>query len=138
MGSVWLPLRNTKPLPAKPVTLPPTRKLLVVQVTDTFVTFAPLTVPLELPSTHSWVGEVGCLAIFTVYAVPSVIAVPNAKEPLNRLFSVWESLSCNERPVPRSPVITPPTLNTPGAGGGGGGFSGGGVLGGGSAGGNSG
>ena len=66
MGNVCVPLRNTNPLPANPVTVPPTRKLLVVHVTETLVTFAPLTVPLSLLTTHSCTGEVGCFAIVTV------------------------------------------------------------------------
>ena len=56
--------RVTPVLPtASPVTVPPTVKALVVQVTVTLVTLAVPIVPVPFATTQCWLGLVGSVAV---------------------------------------------------------------------------
>jgi hypothetical protein len=67
IGRSFAPLfRRTRLAPgASPVTLPPTVKELVTQVTATLATFDPPTVPVAFAIVQTWVGEPGWAATVT-------------------------------------------------------------------------
>ena len=56
---------NTRPLPDRPLTVPPTVKVPVTQVTATVVTLAPATVPLPLETLQVWLGLPGWVLTLT-------------------------------------------------------------------------
>jgi hypothetical protein len=52
-----------------------------VQVTATFVTLPPLTIPSPFLTTHIWLGAVGCEDTVTLYVAPLATGVENVNEP---------------------------------------------------------
>src|SRR5512137_1140121 len=52
--SVCPAIARTSPVPARPLTVPPTRNWLAEQFTTTFVTFAPPIMPAPPPTVHTW------------------------------------------------------------------------------------
>ncbi len=56
---------STRPVPESPLTVPPTVKALVEQVTATLVTFALPTVPEPFVTEQVWLGPVGCVSTLT-------------------------------------------------------------------------
>ena len=64
-GRLSAPLScKTRPLPARPLTVPPIVNELV-QWTTTVVTFAMATVPVPAPTVHDCVGLLGCVRTVT-------------------------------------------------------------------------
>jgi hypothetical protein len=57
-------------VPSSALTVPPTVKLLVVQETLMFVTFALPTIPEPFVTLHVWLGVVGCVSTLAAYAEP--------------------------------------------------------------------
>ena len=47
-------IESTSPVPARPLTVPPTRNWLVEQLTTTFDTLAPPIMPVPPPTVHTW------------------------------------------------------------------------------------
>ncbi len=72
---------NTRPLPARPLTVPPTVKALVRQLTTTVVTFALVMVPIPLVTVHVCTGDDGCTDTVTSYIWPLVTEVANVATP---------------------------------------------------------
>src|SRR5262245_36204936 len=56
---------RTRPAPATPLTVPPTRYVLMLHATDTFVTAAPAIVPEPFATTHVCEGFDGCVLTVT-------------------------------------------------------------------------
>src|SRR3569833_4164629 len=77
---------STNPVPASPLTVPPTVTVAVEEVQDTatFVTFA-VAVPLPLATAH--VCPDGGVATVTAYAAPEFTLVAKVKAPL--LLMAW-------------------------------------------------
>jgi hypothetical protein len=102
---------STNPVPARPVTVPPTVTVAVVQVTCTDVTFA-VAVPDPFATVHVSDGLLGCVPTVTAYAPPLAKAVLNVKA-VEPAATVSESLplSTKTSPVPVRPVIVPPIVN---------------------------
>ena len=83
--------RSASPVPARPLTVPLTRNVLVAHVTATFATLAPITVPAPWLTLHTWMGEgVGWLRTWTEYVVPSRWALEKVNAPfaVTSMFSV--------------------------------------------------
>src|SRR3954466_12629987 len=56
---------STRPLPMRPLTVPPMRYEFVLQLIVTVVTLALTTVPVPPPTLQVWVGPDGCVLIVT-------------------------------------------------------------------------
>ena len=101
-------LRRRRPLPARPVTVPPTVKLSVVQVMATLVTSALVSVPEPLATEQTWLGPVGWAVTVTLKAVPLGIELVKAKlEALAAMrWPGWPAVVM-VRPVPVRPETVP-------------------------------
>ena len=110
-GKVCAPRDSERPLPERPLTVPPTVKVLVVQATATFVTFAPAIVPLPFVTVQVCVGLDGCVPTVTAYAAALARPVGNVKAPLAETGSVCApAFNDNTRPLPDKPLTVPPTV----------------------------
>ena len=58
-------LRSTRPGPASPLTVPPTVKVLVVQLIATLPTLAPPTLPVPPVTKQVWLGALGWVSTVT-------------------------------------------------------------------------
>ena len=65
---------SVSPLPVRPLTLPPTVKELVVQLTVTLLTAAPAMVPVALATLQLWLGELGGALTATEKVAPLATA----------------------------------------------------------------
>jgi hypothetical protein len=57
--TVAAPFERTSPLPARPVTVPPRVKVLVLQLTTTLATSSATTLPVPPLTLQTWAGDVG-------------------------------------------------------------------------------
>src|SRR3569623_2016460 len=67
---------STRPVPVRPVIVPPTVKVLGTHVIATSVMPAAVTVPAPASTVHSCEGDVGCVNTVTAYGAPEGPAVP--------------------------------------------------------------
>src|SRR5579859_6955348 len=108
--TVAAPFCRTTPLPATPVTVPPTVYVLVPQLTTTLVTPEATRVPLLPLTLQVCAGLLGCVPISTSYAL--ALATPVLKVKVvapGAIGSASPPLSVSTRPVPVSPESVPPT-----------------------------
>ena len=100
---------STRPTPASPLTVPPTRKELVVQVMATEVTLALATVPLPPLTEQTCVGPLGCVETVTLKPDPEATATGKVKLPFAETLTLSAPLFLSTRPLPASPLTVPPT-----------------------------
>src|SRR5512137_1171914 len=113
-------VERVRPEPARPVTTPPTGKryrrqapasarypATQSQVTATFVTSEPLTVPEPLATAQAWFGGVPVTVI--VKGLPLASLDGNEKEVApGPTATLWPSGSARRRPSPWTPATDPP------------------------------
>ena len=100
---------RTRPVPPRPLTVPPTVYELVAQLTTTPVTSLVPMVPDALESWQVWAGPVGWVLIDTVKVAPLATVVGKVKAPPAVIGRSSPPLSCRVRPVPARPLTVPPT-----------------------------
>src|SRR5262245_23758408 len=106
---------STRPVPARPLTAPPSAYELVVHVMVTFVMLLPATVPPPLATAQVWLRFAGCVATVTLYAPDT--AVENVNAPLAATVRLLPPLFWRTSPAPAKPVTVPPMVNVAGGGG---------------------
>ncbi len=107
-------IASTSPVPASPLTVPPTVYVLVVQVTAMLVTFPLPTVPLAFATVQVCEGEDGWVFTVTAYALPEAAALANENDVA--LAAIERSICpavARTNPVPVSPLTVPPTRKRP-------------------------
>src|SRR6185503_14137842 len=108
---------RTRPVPARPLTVPRNANAPVAQVTAMFETLAAAIVPPALPIVHVCDGPEGCVRMVTLYAVALASWAVKVKVPLLGTARSFAPLSCSTRPAPSSPATVPLIVNPSWAGG---------------------
>ena len=89
------PSSKSTTVPVSPVTVPPTVKLFVVQVTSTVVTF-PVTTPLPFATAQVCEGTPGWVRTVTLYEAPTGTGAANVKPPF------WPTVRLSPPPSSRA------------------------------------
>ena len=109
-ATVAAPSARTRPEPARPLTVPPTVKEFVPQLTITLVTAPPTIVPVPPLTVHVCDGLEGWAETATSNVAPLATGVVNVKlvaPPAT--VSAFPPLSVSVRPLPTRPRTVPPT-----------------------------
>src|SRR4051812_19144808 len=105
-------LRRMRPVPERPVTVPPTANELVPQLTTTVVTLPATTLPASPLTTQVCAGTpVGCVLTVTLNGAPLATGVRNVKLPFELMERSSPKLFCNSTDLPLAkPPTLPPTV----------------------------
>ena len=101
---------STRPLPNRPVTLPPTTYEFVLQLIVTVLTLALTTVPVPPTTLQVWVGPDGWVLMVTAKLVPLSIAVGKTKLPVGPSTRSSPPLFCSTMLLPVRPTTLPPMV----------------------------
>src|SRR5258706_144250 len=92
-------------VPARPVTVPPTVNLFVVQLAAALAR-----APRPLVTAQDCRGLAGWVRTLTLYAAPLASFVANVKMPLEVTVRLSPALFWRTSPVPTRPLTVPPTV----------------------------